>query len=164
MFDVQAAWSLGMLGALSLALLAFIRKRRRTADFADARAYKARLPAWVSLTERLLWYAMLAVVAAAGFRTFDLLHRALRPGHEIVGADAVYAVTGVGLIAVPVAMICANWVSWVIPPVRAANLQAMEGSSQSFASANRGLLQFGVVALPMGLIDLVIAVIEPWAF
>ncbi len=163
MKGAEAIWALAMPVALLVACAIFMRIRRRTADFAEVQAYKARLPAWVSWIERLTWYFASAALVVALSKVFGDLHAALKPGHKIEGADAVYAVVGVGLIALPAAMILANCVSWLVTPMRAANLAAMAGLHQSFGKSNRGLLLAGAVMLPIGLLDLAIAIVEPWA-
>ncbi len=162
MTGVEAIWSFGMLGGLLLGLVIFVRIRRRTADFAEVQIYKARLPAWVSLTERVFRWALILAFGAAAFRAFLAVHAITRPGRQLEGADAVFAVMGVGLLVLPMAMICANGISWLNPPMRSANIQSMAGLNQSFAKANRGLFLAGAVMWPIGLIDLAIAAIEPW--
>ncbi len=162
MTGAESIWVFGMLGLCLAGFTVFRRLRRRTGDYADVRAYKARLPTWVSLTERVLWWAFLIGLGTAFFRMFLAIHASTRPGCEVEGADAVFAVVGVGLLALPMAMLCANGISWLVPPMRLANLQAMGGLNQSFAKFNRGLLLAGAVMWPIGLTDLAIAAIEPW--
>ena len=163
MSGVEAIWTFGMLGVLMLGLMIFMRLRRRTDDFAEVQIYKARLPGWVSLTERAFWWALLFGLGTGSFRAFSAVHAITRPGRQVEGADAAFAVVGAGLFVLPAAMLGANAISWLIPPMRSANLHAMAGSNQSFAKANRGLLLAGAVMWPIGLIDLAIAVTEPWA-
>ena len=66
------------------------------------------------------------------------------------------------MIAVPAGLICANFVCWLIPPARRANLQAMEGLDLSFWSLTRGLVLFGAVGVPIGLVLLALCIIAPW--
>ncbi len=162
MTGVEAIWSLGMLGGLLLGLVIFMRIRRRTADFAEVQTYRARLPVWVSLTERVFWWALILGFGAGAFRVFLAVHAITRPGRQVEGADAAFALMGVGLFVLPMAMLCANGISWLIPPMRSANIQAMAGLNQSYAKANRGLFLIGAVMWPIGLIDLTIAAMEPW--
>ena len=163
MTNAEAVWSLAMLGILLVGAVIFIRVRRRMQDFTEGRTFKVRLPLWVAIVERFNWYALTLVFGAAAFRAFSVAHEVARPRHRIEGADAVYAVTGVALIALPIAMICANGISWIVPPLRRANRNAMSGLEVSFAKLTRGLLLFGAVSIPLGLIDLAISATEPWA-
>jgi hypothetical protein len=163
MIDTEAVWALAMPGLLVLGLVVFMRIRRRTRDYAETRAFKGRLPPWVALVEQVNWLGLTLLLGAVVLRAFFLVHGTARPEPRVEGADAVYAVIGAGLIALPIAMLCANGISWITPPLRRANERAMSGLSVSFAQANRGLLLFGAISVPLGLIDLVIATIEPWA-
>jgi hypothetical protein len=159
----EVIWALAMPAILLLGCVIFMRIRRRTADFAEVQTYKGRLPAWLPPAEAIIMCVALVVIMVAVYRIFYGVHASLRPGRDIRGVDAVYATVGVGLIAIPAAALLANLVSWLAPPMRAANLRAMAGLDQSFAKTNRGLLLAGAVMLPIGLVDLAIAVIEPWA-
>lgn len=162
MTNAEAIWSFAMLGMLLLGLMIFMRIPRKTRDFAENRTFKGRLPAWVAVIERVNWYGLTLLFGAAAFRAFEVVHEAARPGHRIEGADAVYSIAGVALIALPIAMICANAISWIVPPLRKANTDAMDGLHVSFAKFNQGLLLVGAVSIPLGLIDLAIAATEPW--
>jgi hypothetical protein len=115
------------------------------------------------MIERVNWYALTLLFGVVVFRAFFFAHETARPGHRIEGADAIYAVIGIALITLPIAMITANLVSWVVPPLRRANLEAMSGLPVSLRKFNRGLLLFGAVTIPLGLMDLAIAALEPWA-
>ena len=162
MTGAEATWVFGMLGLCLAGLTVFMRLRRRTDDYADVRTYKARLPAWASVTERVFCWALIIGLGAAVFRAFLAIHAITRPGRDVEGADAAFAVMGAGLLALPMAMLLANGISWLIPPMRSANLQAMGGLNQSFAKFNRGLVIASAVMWPIGLVDLAIAAMEPW--
>ena len=163
MTALESLWSLGMLGALLLALWIFRRLRRRTRDYSQGQAFKGKLPTWVRKLEQSMWMTLLLLLGGASLTVFSAAHRALTPGRPVEGACAVFSVVGVGLIALPLAMLGANVVSWLLPPVRAANLRAMEGLSVSFGALNRGLILFACVSVPLGVLDLVAATLEPWA-
>jgi hypothetical protein len=152
-----------MLGLLLLALGVFRRLRRRTQSYSEGRTFKARLPPWVQTVEKVVWIAMLLLIGGVVLRSFWAAHGVVMPGHPVKGASAVFSVMGAGLIAVPLAMLGANAVSWLLPPVRAANLRAMDGLHVSFGDLNRGLVLFGCVSVPVGIIELVAAIFEPWA-
>lgn len=138
----------------------FMRLRRRTTDYAEARVAKANLPWWVKNIEILMMLAFGYLWAMAGFRVFALLTP--KPFASLVGATAVYVVIGLGFIVVPLAMLCANGTSWIIPFLRNANLRAFRGTQVSFKSANEGLIKFAALSLPFGTVTLLIASIEPW--
>ena len=106
---------------------------------------------------------MLVAIGGAAFSGFLAVHNALMWRQPVRGASAVFSVTGVCLMALPLAMLAANGISWILPPVRAANLRAMDGLRVSFGDINRGLILFGCVSVPVGVVDIVIAIFEPWA-
>ena len=159
----EGVWMFATLGALLGALLIFRRFRRRTASFAAARAAKSRLPSWVAAIEQLTWLALTILIGAGVFGAFLSVERATGVAGHLVGAAAVFAILGVGLIALPLAMLVANGISWLVPPLRAANLRAMAGTQISFRSANRGLLMAAFVTLPLGLVFLSVAALQPWS-
>ena len=162
MTNAEIAWQFGTLGLLLGGLLIFKRFRRRTRDFAEAQAVKGRLPAWVGLVERINWFALTILIGAGLFQIFAAIHGGASRSHRIEGSVAGLVVIGVGLIAVPFAMVISNWISWIVPPLRAANLRAMTGPQVSFGRANLGLVQFASVSIPVGLVLLWMAVAEPW--
>jgi len=159
----ESLWSLGMLGLLLLALWIFRRLRRRTQGYSARQTFKARLPQWIQGVEKAVWVAMLLLIGGVVLRSFWTAHGVVMPGHPVKGASAVFSVMGAGLIALPLAMLGANAVSWFLPPVRAANLRAMDGLNVSFGALNGGLILFGCVSIPVGVIELVVATFEPWA-
>lgn len=153
----DALWSFGLLAALLGASLAFIRLRRGTSDFKQMRGAKERMPSSVRAFEKLTLYALTLGTGGLVFHAFKLFHQG-----QVSGATAVYAVVGALLVAIPVGALSANGISWVVPPLRRANLAAMLGSDVTFASANRGLILFGSISIPVGVIALAVAVFEPW--
>ena len=159
----ENVWSFGLLGRLLLALLLFRRLRRQTAGYHESRAVKGRLPTWVRAVEGLALFALVLAVGGLVFLAFSLFRRGGGAGHQIAGATAIYSTVGAVLIAVPLGALSANLVSWLLPPLRRANEAAMSSSQVSFASANRGLLQFGAASVPAGLIAIAVAAVAPWA-
>jgi hypothetical protein len=77
--------------------------------------------------------------------------------HTLKGAPAFFFVIGMMMIVTPLMFLAANVVSWLIPPLRAANLKAMTGLQVSFWTMNRGLLLFGAVTIPLGLAFMALA-------
>ena len=159
----ELIWSLGFLGLLVLALQVFKRIRRRTAGYQVGRNFKERLPAWVLMFERAALYLLEVLIALSIFTAFAHVHPLPHPGDQSGGATVVFAGLGAILVAVPIAAFAANGVSWLVAPVRRANLQAMEGLPVSFGSLTRELLQFGAVSASVGIVALAIAALEPWA-
>jgi hypothetical protein len=158
----ENGWSIGLLAGLLLAFYLFRRMRRPTKGFAEARAFKARLPGWVKQFEALLFCGLACATIIGVIATFFRLARLLHWGDVSVGPAAIYSSIGAVLIAVPVSALAANLVSWLLPPVRAANYRAMGGSRVSFRSQNWELLLFGLVSIPLGLVLLTVAAIAPW--
>lgn len=152
MSEPEVTWSLGLLAVLLLGLLALKRARRRTTDFQQSAIFKERLPGWVRQFEAITFCTFLCGSFMAVAWLFLRFGTSQHVGsHAMTGASAIYFALGVGLIALPVGMLSANLLSWLLPPVRAANTLAMEGLQVSFWSANRGLLLFGAASVPIGM-------------
>ncbi|MCI3133787.1 hypothetical protein [Phenylobacterium aquaticum] len=154
----ETVWSFGFLGLLLLGIFWFRRLRSRTDDFRQTRDVKQRISSSVAIFEKVALYALALLVGGLLFRTFAIFHKG-----QVTGATAVYVVLGCSLVAIPVAALGANGISWVVPPLRRANQAAMSGSQVSFASANRGLLLVATASVPIGLIAIIVAGLEPWA-
>jgi hypothetical protein len=159
----ESVWSFGFLGLLLATALLFRRFRRRTADYHESRVAKGRLPSWVRVVERLVMYAAILGLGALVLVVFGNESRAEGGAHHLGGAAAIYIALGALLIAIPLGALLANLVSWLLPPLRRANEAAMSGTQVSFLSANRGLVLFGAVSVPIGLVAVVVAAIAPWA-
>ena len=159
----EALWSVGLLGAVLFALMIFRRYRSRTQSFADGQTFKTRLPLWVQGVERVLWWALLLLFAGGVYKGFLTLHGVFTPGRSVQGVSAVFSVVGTGAVALPIAMLAANMISWLVPPIRAANARAMDGLSVTFADVNKGLFLFGCASVPLGLLALFAATFEPWS-
>lgn len=160
----EIVWSFGLLGALLLALASFKRARRRTSDFRESAAFKERLPNWVKQFEAIAFCAFVCAgmigVAWLFYRVAGVVHAGRR---ATTGAAGLYFAVGAGLISLPVSALAANLLSWLLPPVRAANAKAMAGSRVTFLSMNGGLLYFGTVSVPLGLVILFLAASAPWS-
>ena len=159
----EALWAMGLLVIAFLVLTAFRRLRRRTDDYRQSAVFKKRLPFWLGQFEMISFgLLMAAVVLIVAKAVFSLRARFGVAGGATTGAAAIYLVLGLMLIAVPVAMLAANGVSWLFPPARRANLKAMEGLSVSFWTLNRGLMLFAAATVPFGALLLVVSALEPW--
>src|SRR5262249_25039771 len=91
-----------------------------------------------------------------------LLVRLLGIARAIEGAALVYTCLGIGMIVVPLVLLGVNGVSWLLPPLRRANLRAFEETGMSYAVANAGLVRALAVTTPLGLLIIGIGVVEPW--
>ncbi|MBV8800367.1 MAG: hypothetical protein JO208_11250 [Alphaproteobacteria bacterium] len=142
----DAIWIIGVcaiwLGAANL----FRRYRRTTRSYANWNAYKASMPAWARLFERVLLliiFVPLAITILVILTRLSALFHPNRPTGSAAGAVIVFSSF---LAAVAPAALIANGISWLIPQVREANLAAMKATDGvSFGSANRGLLLFAAV-------------------
>jgi len=159
----QALWAMGLLVVLFGGLAIFRRVRGRTDDYRQTAVYKQRLPMWLGQFERaalgLLLAATIMIVLKADL---GLRARFATGGGATTGVAAIYFVLGLFMIALPVAMLGANLLSWLFPPARRANLKAMEGLSVSFWTLNRGLLLFSAATVPFGTLLLALSEVEPW--
>ena len=163
MTQSEAIWSAMLLGAIAIALFVVMRIRRRTDDYEQALTFKQRLPAWVHLCEKVIAYACILAIGAIVSWAFYKAHSAIWPGRSIKGATAIFAVIGAASIAIPVGLLCANGVSWGTPALRLANKRAMSGLDVSIDGMNRGLVLAACVSIPLGVAELVIGALEPWA-
>jgi len=159
----EAVWALALPVVLFLGLLAFRRVRRRTDDYRQSATFKERVPNWLKQFEAITFCVSTALFVVLVVRSFFILRaRFVGSTDEIDGADGVYLALGSILIAVPIAMLFTNFLSWLFPPSRKANLGAMQGLAISFWSTNRGLLWFGAASLPLGTVLLGVAAAAPW--
>ncbi len=154
---------IGLPAILLVALQIFKRRRRGTADFRASAEFKAKLPSWVKQFETLTFAAFrVGFVFGVAWLFFQVVAPPEAAAHARQGAGGVYFAMGTMLIAIPLAMLCANLLSWLVPAVKTANIRAMRGLPVSFWGANRGLLQFGAASIPTGFALLVLAALAPW--
>jgi hypothetical protein len=147
MSPAEGVWSLGLFGVLLAAYALFVRLRRRTRDYHEARSVKRRLPPWAFGIEKSALYGLSLVASVVVFLAFIRLYRLAGIRHEIAGATLVFGAIGAILIAAPMGALLANLISWSLPALRRANETAMSGSPISFLSANQGLLWFGAATI-----------------
>jgi hypothetical protein len=148
-----------------LALLRYLRYRRTTQSGQEWQQYKARLPGWVKQTEMLLWVILwlpltlgFIIVLKAGYLAAH--HMQIQPDGLATGLIVMSS----AFTALIPALILGNVISWVLPPIRKANLAAMEDfATVSYRSATTGLVKFGSIVIPMSLAVAVLAVLAPWA-
>jgi hypothetical protein len=162
MSDTEALWTFVPLVGAIVALLLYARRRKRTADYAKGRAFKAALPSWVSSLELLVALGWASLFAIGAWKACVLFAGPPSPG-PITSPGPVFVIVGIGVIILPLALLCANVVSWIVPPLRDANLRAFRGNGVSFRSLNQGLIKGALVSAVAGLILIGIAVIRPWS-
>ena len=159
----EAIGSFGLLAALFLSLLVFRRARRHTNDFSQTAAFKERLPQWVKQFEAFVFCAfMVASVIGVSWLALHFGFATHGSPRSITGTVAIYFALGICLISLPIAALGANLLSWLVPPLRGANSQAMGGLQVTFWSMNRGLLYFAAIAVPIGVVFLALASVSPW--
>jgi hypothetical protein len=95
------------------------------------------------------WAALFFLFFFALLALFAVAHRHFgAPSDNIFGTIVMASI----FAAMVPAMLIANMVSWLIMPLRRANLAAMEGiETASFRNANLGLAKMGAVLTPVAL-------------
>jgi len=146
------------------ALLLFMRKRQRTVDYAEGQAFKAALPWWVGTIERLVALASGCLFAVGAWKICILVAGAPPSTGPINSPGPIYVILGIGAIILPLALLCANGVSWIVPPLRNANQRAFRGKGLSFKTINRGLIKFASISALAGLALIGVAAIQPWSW
>jgi hypothetical protein len=148
---------------LGLALVAR-RLRRNTVGKQERDRFRARAPSWLTSLEMINVIAILLVLSLGAFSALLRLHATLHGPSPATGLVIVLVGLACFIGGMPPAMILANLVSWMIPPLRAANEAANAGlPTASFAGANKGLLVASAIVLPLCLLQAALGVIEPWA-
>jgi hypothetical protein len=159
----------GPLGALSVpavwlaGFLIFQRYRRGTTGFAERTVNKSRLPSWVRQVEFYVFAALFVGLFLLLFTGLFGLHRTFHPANRASDLAMVLIVMSSGIGALVPAMLIANLISWFVPSLRRANEIAMSGlPTTSFQGANKGLLAFGAVVVPLCVAQGILGAIEPW--
>jgi len=146
---------------VTISVSALLRWIRTKSPAARERArFKSALPLWVKYIEMMVWVAFWVAIFFVIFFGSLSMHHSLRPITTKPGSPAIGLICFASLFAgmVP-AMLSANLLSWLILPLRRANLLAMEGlPAASFAEMNRGLIKFGLVLEPLCLAALVLGI------
>lgn len=160
---IETIWAAAPLVVLLAALLAFSNRRKRTADYAEARAAKAELAPWVRWAELFSAVVSCFVLGKIVFGIFEILIAPSQTSETQTGASAIYVAIGIGSIVLPLGLLAANLLSWAVPALRRENERAFRGHRVSFTSANTGLIKAACVSVPVGVLACYIAAIEPWA-
>ena len=160
---VEVFWIFLPLVAAIVALYLFARKRQKTVDYAEGQAFKAALPSWVGTIERLVALAWGSLFAVCAWKICVSLGGRPPPG-PISSPGPIYIILGIGAIILPLAFLCANVVSWIVPPLRNANQRAFRGKGLSFKTMNQGLIRFASVSALAGFVLIGIAATKPWSW
>ncbi|MDB5432227.1 MAG: hypothetical protein JWP35_3343 [Caulobacter sp.] len=152
--------------AWACAALAFIARRRPTRARAEGIAQRGRIPAWAGIMERIVWGGLWITFAMTLFRGLLQIHRAIRGPAMIHPDDVAAAMMAMGAFVATLipAMLAANLVSWLVPPMRRANQGAAIGlATQSYLRASLGLVRMGLVVIPVALAQGLLGAFEPWS-
>jgi len=148
---------------LGLALV-FRRLRRNTVGKAERDQFRSRLPPWVTGLELLNVVVILAGLSLAAFSVLFRLHATFHGSTPATGLTIMLIGVACAIGLMPPAMILANLLSWVIPPLRMANELANAGlPTTSFTGANKGLLVASAILAPLCILQAALGVVEPWA-
>lgn len=144
----------------------------KRSDVVARRVAKAKLPGWVSLAEFLLFGASAGFLSILFFILEEHTHQAFYPNRRFLSSinpsfstDSIFLFIQAGtpvILALPLSMLFANFVSWLIPPMRNAENKIMaEGvPGYSWHELNRGLIKATLIMAPVCLILVLISLIN----
>ena len=144
----------------------------RRPDVRARRAAVARLPGWVRLAELLFFCLSEVTLVALVFSLEMKVHQALHQGRNILQAapprlssDFVFwliQVVAPIVIVIPMGLLLANSISWLIPAIRKEeNVVMAEGvPGYTWHDANYGLIKIAIVVLPVCLLLIAISLIR----
>jgi len=128
------------------------------------RVAKAKLSGWVSLVELFLFGVLCAGLTTVFFLIEGHAHQALHHGRPILtsikasySADLIFWMIEVLtplMLALPLGMLMANVISWLIPPIRKAEHGIMEEGVPGYKwhDLNYGLIKAALVIWPLCMI------------
>jgi len=159
----DTVWIVAPLIPVLAGLLFFMKKRQKTVDYAEGQAFKVALPWWVSTIERLVVAALLTLFAVIASKIYFSVSADSPSPAPISSPGPVYVILGGVAIILPLTLLCANVVSWIVPPLRSANQRAFRSNGLSFKTMNVGLIRAALVSGLFGLALIGIAAIKPWS-
>jgi hypothetical protein len=144
----------------------------RRPDVVARRAAKAQLPGWVTLVETIFFGVSAGVLVVFFFWIEEHAHRALHQGKNVLSSAP--SASSVGFIfwliqilapvimALPLAMLLANFVSWLILPIRNLENKIVTGGVRGYSwhDLNFGLIKFSLMALPVCIVLTTISLIQ----
>jgi len=141
-------------------------------DVVARRNVKAKLPGWVSFAEFVFFGASTAMLSIFFFMLEKHVHQVFYPNRKFLSSinpsfstDSIFlfiqALTPV-ILALPLSMLLANLISWLIPPIRNAENGVMaEGvAGYTWHELNRGLIKATLIMVPVCLILVSISLID----
>jgi len=152
---------------LTIILVPLILRRMpyfRRPDVVARRVAKAQLPGWVSLVEMIFLGAFEGVLIILFFLIEAHVHQALHQGKNLFGSapqassfSFVFWLIQICvplMMALPLGMLMANLMSWLIPPIRNIENEIMAKGVPGYTwhDANYGLIKFSLVTCPICLI------------
>jgi hypothetical protein len=139
--------------------------QRAPGERAQRAELKKRMPKRVKAFERIVRSVLLCIITLAAFVVLLVLYAVVHSALEQPGAIALaFLIMSSAVVSIAPGMMISNGVSWLISPVRKANLIAMDGlPAASFRRMNLGLLEFWAWAGAYSFIFVALAVWEPWA-
>ena len=159
-------WMLATLAVWLLAILVFKRIRRPTRGYAERTAFRTRLPGWVKQVEFYTWVMFFVAFTITSTLFFYDLSRSFHQERPLTRPDdlATMLMSLASVIgSLPLAMLAANLVSWLVPALRAANAIASDGlTTTTFSGSNRGLLLMASVVVPLCVVQGLVGAFQPW--
>jgi hypothetical protein len=124
-------------------LIAFQRRPGRRHMRENWNPFKKRLPRWVRWIEGMILFVFWLVLFVMLSEQLDNIYIHFHPFVKVIAIDAgLTDLVAAGMIAWPLAALAANAVSYIIVPIRRANLTALEGlGTASLRRANIELCQ-----------------------
>lgn len=145
----------------------------RRPDVVGRRVAKAQLPGWVTLVELLIFAASEGALVIFFFIIESYAYRTLHHGRSMPGSiqpslsvDLVFFLIEVSapvIMALPLGMLLANVISWLIPPIRNAEYKIMaEGvPGYNWRDLNLGLIKASLIISTVCVILCAICMVRP---
>jgi len=133
----------------------------RRSDVTARRIAKSRLPGWVSVVELIFLGVSEGVLIVLLFSLERHVHQSLHQGRDMLAsAPPIYSfgfvfwliqILAPLILALPMGMLLANLISWLIPPMRKIEdgIMAEGVSGYTWHDLNYGLIKFCLLALPV---------------
>jgi len=139
------------------------RLSRFVRGFAARQEARDRLPGWLKAimlpTIFFSWFVSMALLIFVGLAVHEWLHPRSRAPEGMV-ALLFFASFATGVVP---AFVLANYLLWIIPPIRRAldkNARGVPGAS--FQAANRALLRVARFSVPISFLIWIAAAVDPW--
>jgi hypothetical protein len=146
--------------------MALISKRVRKwpSGFKERQAARDRLPGWAKLAQTVIWIPCWLGIAEAWAVLFLRLHHLLHSQSGKMDSTATGIIAFSALIsAIPLGMMLANAVLWIVPPLRRVNeIAAGVTPGATFKDATEDLMSVALFLVPAAAIASLIAVWAPW--